>query len=69
MWPDPLDADPDHRHTEYTQYVNHLKKDLGIDVSHFSKNVGAMVNGYLNAVTDADSRLRGILKPGTSGFG
>lgn len=62
-------VDPGRRRTEYGQYLKHLRKDLGIDVSHFNKNVGAMVDGYLNAITDADSRLRGILKLGTSGFG
>jgi hypothetical protein len=54
---------------EYTQYVKHLRKDVGIDVSHFNKNVGVMVDGYLNAVADANSWLRGILKLGASGFG
>jgi hypothetical protein len=54
---------------EYTQYVKHLRKDLGIDVSRFHKNAGAMADGYLKGVADANSRLRGILKLGTPGFG
>jgi hypothetical protein len=56
---------------EYAQYVRHLRNDLGIDVSHFHKNVGAMADGYMKGVSDADSRLREILnlKLGASGFG
>jgi len=59
-----------HGRVEYAQYVRHLRKDLGIDVSHFHKNVGAMADGYLKSVSDADSRLRAILnlKLGAAGF-
>ena len=46
---------------EYTQYVKHIRKDLGIDVSYFRKNVGAMADGYLNGVADAHSRLCTVL--------
>ena len=62
---------PGRSRTEYTQYVKHLRKDLGIDVSHFHKNVSAMADGYLKGVADANSRLRAILnlKLGASGFG
>jgi len=65
----PRNVDPNHSRTEYTQYVKHLKKDLGIDISHFHKNVGAMADGYLKGVTDVNFRLRGILKLGTPEFG
>lgn len=55
----------------YTQYVRHLRNDLSIDVSRFHKNVGAMADGYLKGVSDADSQLRVILnlKLGALGFG
>jgi hypothetical protein len=62
-------VDPAYSRMEYTQYVKHLRKDLGIDVSRFHKNAGAMADGYLKGVADANSRLRGILKLGTPGFG
>jgi len=58
-----------HGRMEYAQYVKHLRKDLGIDVSHFHKNVGAMADGYLKGVVDLNSRLRGILELGTPEFG
>ena len=67
----PRSTDPGHSHTEYAQYVKHLRKDLGIDVSRFRKNVGAMADGYLKGVAEAHSGLCTILnlKPGASGFG
>ncbi|KAF9650963.1 hypothetical protein BDM02DRAFT_3111266 [Thelephora ganbajun] len=60
-----------HGHTEHMQYVKHLRRDLGVDVSHFHTNVGAMTNGYLKGVMDIDSQLHAILnlKLGASGFG
>lgn len=67
----PQNVDPGHSRTEYAQYVKHLRKDFGIDVSHFHKNVSAMADGYLKGVADGNSRLRAILnlKLGASGFG
>jgi hypothetical protein len=67
----PRNVDPGRSRMEYAQYVKHLRKDLGIDVSYFRKNVGAMADGYLEGVADAHSRLRTILnlKHGVSGFG
>jgi len=67
----PQNVDPSHSRTEHTQYIKHLRKDLGIDVSHFHKNVSAMANGYLKGVADANSRLHEILNfnLGASEFG
>lgn len=69
--PNPHKIDPSRSRLEYAQYARHLRKDLGIDVSHFHKNVGAMADGYLKGISDADSRLRAILnlKLGAPGFG
>ena len=62
---------PSHSRVDYVQYIRHLREDLGIDTSHFLRNVDAMADGYLKAVTDADSRLRTILglKLEAPGFG
>ena len=67
----PRNVYPSHSRVEYTQYAKHLKKDLGIDVSYFRENVGAISDGYLKGVADAHSGLRTILnlKHGASGFG
>lgn len=67
----PRNVDPGRSRMEYTKYVEHLRNDLGIDVSYFRKNVGVMADGYLNGVADAHSGLRTILnlKHGASGFG
>ena len=67
----PQNVDPSHSRMDPTQYVEHLRKDLGIDVSRFHKNVSAMADGYLKGIADANSQLRAILnlKLGVSGFG
>ena len=66
----PRNVDTGHSRVEYAEYIRHLRKDLGIDVSHFHKNVGTMADGYLKGVADVDSRLRAILnsKLGAPGF-